>query len=83
MNTRQQGVTRRLSFSFRQKILLRPGLAADVTVFDPERVTDRATYTEPFQYSEGIEYVLVNGQLVLDRGKHTGARPGRALRRGS
>jgi N-acyl-D-aspartate/D-glutamate deacylase len=62
--------------------LLRPGLAADVTVFDAERVIDRATYTEPFQYSEGIEYVLVNGQLVLDRGKHTGARPGRSLRRG-
>ncbi len=61
--------------------VLRPGHYADVTVFDPERVIDRATYTEPFQYSEGIEYVLVNGQLVLDRGKHTGARPGQALRR--
>ncbi len=42
---------------------------------------DRATYTDPFQYNEGIEYVIVNGQLVLDQGKHTGARPGRALRR--
>ena len=62
--------------------LLRPGNFADVTLFDPERVIDRATYTEPFQYSEGIEYVIVNGQVVLDRGKHTGARPGRALRRG-
>ena len=41
---------------------------------------DRATYTEPFQYSDGIEYVLVNGQVVLDAGKHTGARPGKALR---
>jgi N-acyl-D-aspartate/D-glutamate deacylase len=61
--------------------LLRPGHYADVTVFDPERVIDRATYTEPFRYSEGIEYVLVNGQIVLDRGKHTGARPGQALRR--
>jgi N-acyl-D-amino-acid deacylase len=62
--------------------LLRPGMVADITVFDAERVIDRATYTEPFQYSEGIEYVLVNGQVVLDAGKHTGARPGRALRRG-
>ncbi len=62
--------------------LLRPGLVADVTVFDPERVIDRATYTQPFQYSEGIEYVLVNGTLVLDQGKHTGARPGVALRHG-
>ncbi len=47
----------------------------------PTRVIDRATYAEPFHYSEGIEYVMVNGQMVLERGKHTGARPGRALRR--
>jgi N-acyl-D-aspartate/D-glutamate deacylase len=63
--------------------LLRPGNFADVTVFDPERVIDRATYTEPFRYSEGVEYVVVNGKLVLERGKHTGARPGRVVRRGS
>jgi N-acyl-D-aspartate/D-glutamate deacylase len=43
-------------------------------------VIDRATYTDPFQYSVGIEYVIVNGQVVLDQGKHTGAKPGRALR---
>jgi N-acyl-D-amino-acid deacylase len=61
--------------------LLRPGNYADLALFDPERVIDRATYTDPFRYSEGIEYVLVNGQVVLDRGKHTGARPGKALRR--
>jgi N-acyl-D-aspartate/D-glutamate deacylase len=60
--------------------LLRPGSYADVTVFDPDRVIDKATYTKPFQYSEGIEYVIVNGQLVLERGKHHGVRPGRALR---
>jgi N-acyl-D-aspartate/D-glutamate deacylase len=60
--------------------LLRAGMYADVAVFDADKVIDRATYTEPFQYSVGIEYVIVNGQLVLDRGKHTGARPGRALR---
>ncbi len=61
--------------------LLRPGQFADITLFDPQKVIDRSTYTEPFQYSEGIEYVIVNGQTVLDRGQHTGARPGRALRR--
>jgi N-acyl-D-aspartate/D-glutamate deacylase len=61
--------------------LLRPGMFADVTVFDPEMVIDRATYTEPFAYCEGIEYVVVNGELVLDRGERTAARPGRALRR--
>jgi N-acyl-D-amino-acid deacylase len=60
--------------------LLRPGMYADITLFDADKVIDRATYVEPFQYSEGIEYVIVNGQVVLDRGKHTGAKPGRALR---
>ena len=60
--------------------LLRPGNYADITLFDAERVIDRATYAEPFQYSEGIEFVVVNGAIVLERGKHTGARPGRALR---
>ncbi|MSQ92928.1 MAG: D-aminoacylase [Gemmataceae bacterium] len=62
--------------------ILRPGMVADITVFDAERVIDRATYTDPFQYCEGIEYLIVNGQLVLDRGKHTGAKSGRALRMG-
>jgi N-acyl-D-aspartate/D-glutamate deacylase len=62
--------------------LLRPGCYADVTVFDPEKVLDRSTYTEPFQYSEGIEYVFVNGKMVLEHGKHTGAKPGKAIRRG-
>jgi N-acyl-D-aspartate/D-glutamate deacylase len=61
--------------------LLRPGNWADLTLFDPERITDRATYTSPFQYSEGVEYVLVNGEVVLEKGKHTGARPGRAIRK--
>ena len=60
--------------------LLRAGLFADITIFDAARVIDRATYVDPFQYNEGIEYVVVNGQVVLDHGKHTGLRPGRALR---
>ena len=59
---------------------LEPGYFADVTVFDPKRVIDRATYLEPFQYNEGIEYVIVNGKIVLDQGRHTGRRPGRVLR---
>jgi N-acyl-D-aspartate/D-glutamate deacylase len=63
--------------------LLRPGDFADLTLFDPERVIDRATYEKPFQYPEGIAYVIVNGKVVIDQGKHTGARPGRALRHGS
>ena len=60
--------------------LLRAGQFADITVFDADKVIDRATYTDPFQYSVGIEHVIVNGVVVLDAGKHTGARPGRALR---
>jgi N-acyl-D-aspartate/D-glutamate deacylase len=63
--------------------LLRAGNFADLTLFDPERVIDRATYEKPFQYGEGIVYVIVNGKVVIDQGKHTGARPGRALRHGS
>jgi N-acyl-D-aspartate/D-glutamate deacylase len=62
---------------------LRVGAFADITLFDEGRVIDRSTYTEPFQYSDGIEYVLVNGQVAFDRGKHTGARSGRALRHSS
>lgn len=65
----------------RDRGVLRPGAFADIAVFDPDKVTDRATYTAPFQYSEGVEYVVVNGAVVLDRGTHTGATPGRALRR--
>ena len=61
---------------------LRAGAHADVVVFDPEKVVDRATYLDPFQYPEGIEDVVVNGTLVIDGGRHTGARPGRVLRRG-
>src|SRR5262245_7307440 len=66
----------------RDRGLVREGLAADLCLFNPDKIIDRATYTDPFQYNEGIEYVLVNGQLVLDHDKHTGARPGRALRHG-
>jgi N-acyl-D-aspartate/D-glutamate deacylase len=62
--------------------ILRPGAFADVTIVDPAKVIDRSTYEEPFRYSEGIEYVIVNGKLVLDAGKPTGDKPGRALRKG-
>jgi N-acyl-D-amino-acid deacylase len=60
--------------------ILRIGMAADVTVFDPETVMDQATYTEPFQYNKGIQHVIVNGQFVLKDNSHTGNKPGRALR---
>src|SRR6266852_1703375 len=60
--------------------LLRPGMAADITVFDPAAVRDRATYEDPLRYSEGIEYVIVNGKVVLDAGKMTPERPGRFMK---
>jgi len=56
--------------------LLRPGQWADVTVFDAERVIDHATFEQPHQYATGIRYVIVNGQVVLEGERHTGARPG-------
>ena len=64
----------------RDRGLVREGCFADLTLFDPERVIDRSTYAEPFQYGDGIEYVIVNGQVVMEKGRHTGARSGRALR---
>ncbi len=60
---------------------VRTGWAADLVVFDPERVVDRATFVEPAAYPDGIEAVIVNGRVVVDRGEHTGALPGRVLRK--
>jgi N-acyl-D-aspartate/D-glutamate deacylase/sugar lactone lactonase YvrE len=64
----------------RDRGLLQPGRFADIVIFNASRVRDHSTYEEPFQYSDGVEYVVVNGQLVIDKGRHIGARPGRALR---
>jgi N-acyl-D-aspartate/D-glutamate deacylase len=63
----------------RNRGLLRAGCYADVAVFDPATVSDRATFTEPHQLSTGIRDVWVNGGRVLKEGRHTGALPGRAL----
>ena len=60
--------------------LLKAGMAADITVFDPASVGDKATFEQPHQPSVGLAYVFVNGQKVLDHGKLTAARPGRGLR---
>jgi N-acyl-D-amino-acid deacylase len=59
--------------------LLQPGHFADVVVFDPATIADRATFENPHQYSVGVKQVFVNGVLVLKDGEHTGAKPGRAL----
>ena len=60
--------------------ILRPGMMADVTVFDPAAVQDIATYNDPLRYSVGVKYVFVNGKPVVSEGKITDERPGRALR---
>ncbi len=59
--------------------LLRPGMAADITIFDPVTVADKATFEEPSQYPVGIPFVIVNGTIVIDQGRHTGALPGHVL----
>jgi N-acyl-D-amino-acid deacylase len=66
---------------FLDRGLIRAGMAADVVVFDPATVRDTATYEDPKRVPEGIPYVIVNGMPVVDGGRHTGALPGRALRR--
>ena len=61
---------------FTDRGLIKNGFAADLVIFDPATVADRATFTDPFQYPVGIETVVVNGRVVLDHGRHTGERPG-------
>ena len=58
---------------------LKDGMFADVVVFDPETIADRATYEKPHQYAVGMKHVFVNGVQVIKDGEHTGAKPGRAL----
>jgi len=66
---------------------LKEGLAADVTIFDPDRVLDRATFEQPHQFPVGIKYVIVNGVVTVDNEQHTGALAGQVIyrpgRRGS
>ncbi len=62
--------------------VLRPGIKADIAVFDPDRVRDLATFDRPHQYADGFSHVIVNGQIVFERGAMTSARPGRVVYRG-
>lgn len=59
-----------------------PGFHADIVIFNPARIRDRATFTQPHQYPEGIEYVLVNGEIVLEKSEPTKIRPGQIIRLG-
>jgi N-acyl-D-amino-acid deacylase len=64
-------------FGMKDRGVLRPGAWADIVVFDPAKITDKATYQDPHQLSEGIVYALVNGELVRDNNKFTSALPGK------
>ena len=66
-------------FRLKDRGLIMEGMWADITIFDRERIIDRASYDNPHKYPEGIEYVLVNGQIVLERGKNTGVHAGKVL----
>jgi N-acyl-D-amino-acid deacylase len=60
--------------------ILREGMWGDIMVFDFDRIQDKSTFKNPHQYPEGIEYVVVNGRIVISKGSHTGALPGKILR---
>ena len=68
------------SLGLRDRGLLREGMYADIAIFDPATIIDRATYQRPHQLSEGVRHVFVNGVAVLTDGRHTGAKPGRVVR---
>ncbi|HXK58901.1 MAG TPA: D-aminoacylase [Acidobacteriota bacterium] len=63
----------------RDRGIIRPGMAADITIFDPDTIRDVATFEDPNHYSVGVHYVLVNGKTVVEQGRITSERPGRAL----
>ncbi|HEV2802239.1 MAG TPA: D-aminoacylase [Pyrinomonadaceae bacterium] len=66
--------------NLRDRGVLRPGAFADITIFDAARVRDRATFEQPNQYAEGINYVIINGHIAVDNGTRTAALAGRVLR---
>ena len=71
---------RRLGLKDRGRV--EQGLAADLVLFNPDTVTDKATFDDPSQFPDGIPYVFVAGEAVVSEGEHSGATPGRVLRGG-
>jgi N-acyl-D-aspartate/D-glutamate deacylase len=65
----------------RDRGLIAPGMKADITLFDQTRVKDTATYQDPHRFPDGIDYVLVNGSVVIDSGRHTKTLVGKMLRK--
>ncbi|MFM8912816.1 MAG: amidohydrolase family protein, partial [Flammeovirgaceae bacterium] len=68
------------NLKIKKRGMLQVGNYADVVVFDPTKIQDRATFEQPHQYAEGVQHVLVNGVQVLKDGEHTGKMPGRLIR---
>ena len=66
-------------FRIKDRGLLKPGMWADIVVFNPKKIMDKATYQDPHQYPEGIKYVIVNGEVVIEDGEHIGSLPGKIL----
>lgn len=66
-------------FGFKDRGLLREGFKADIVIFDPKTVIDKATYESPHAYSSGFSQVIVNGKVTLDKNGHTGAKAGQVL----
>jgi N-acyl-D-amino-acid deacylase len=70
-------------FGLQKRGVVRAENIADLVIFDPDKIVDKATWKEPHQYPAGVEYVLVNGEIVIDKGSHTGKLPGKILRKKS
>jgi N-acyl-D-aspartate/D-glutamate deacylase len=68
-------------FGLAKRGVLQDGFYADLVIFDPDKVIDRATWSDPHQYPAGMDYVVVNGQVVIEGGQHTGKLPGKILRK--
>lgn len=68
------------NLKIKKRGLLEPGYFADVVIFNPDSIADKATFEDPHQYAVGVEHVWVNGEQVLKNGEHTGAMPGRVVR---
>ena len=69
------------NFGFSNRGAVKKDYFADIVVFDEARIIDKATWTDPHLYPEGIEYVIVNGKVVVQQGDHTGQLPGSILKR--
>ena len=69
------------AFNMTDRGEIREGAYADICIFNPDTVIDKGTFTDPIQYPEGIEYDMVNGELAVKHGEHTGVRNGSVLKK--